>query len=320
MTKIIYTITLLLGLIMPIAGLTAPQVVVTLKPIHALVTGVMAGVETPYLLLSGGESPHSYSLRPSQLRKLHQADLLIWVGPSVETFLVKPLSSLNENKSKILALFELDGLTRLKARRGENWEIHHHDHHDNEAHQLDSKLELQEPAHEFDQHIWLDPHNAKMMVMAIAQILSQLDAINAERYNSNANQLITQLEKLDQELQAQLAPVKTIPFLVFHDAYHYLENRYGLTAVGSISLSPATSPSAQHLHQLRHRIHSLQVRCVFSEPQFESALVATVIDGTSTRRGILDPLGADLKPGTTAYFTLLRQLADSLRECLLESQ
>ena len=309
MTKIkalyIIAILLSLSLIAPINHASAPQVVVTIKPIHALVSGVMEGVGTPYLLLSGGESPHSYSLRPSQVRQLRKANIVIWVSPNVETFLEKIVTTLSE-KTQILRLIDLHSLNLLKVRNGKDWESHHHDEH---------------PHNDFDvdPHIWLNPENAKIIVQAIAQTLSKIDPNNSLRYRTNAVRMIEQLDLLDKNLMQQLAPVKNIPFLVFHDAYQYFEQRYQLTAVGAINLSPENRPSVRRLYQLRSRLKKQKIRCVFSEPQFESALVATVIEGSSVRRGVLDPLGADLAIGTKSYFTLLNNMAHSLKQCLLET-
>lgn len=295
-----------------------PQVVVSIKPIHSLVMSVMEGIAVPYLLLSGGESPHTYSLRPSQVRQLHQANLLIWIGPNIETFLGKTVATLS-NQTQQLRLFEVPGLTLLKIRQGGTWEATH-SHGKEEAapaHEPAVNSEKFKQAYQWDQHLWLDPHNAKVMVSAIAQALSQVDPDRASYYNHNANLLIQRLDELDQSLQKELSASQNLPFLVFHDAYHYFENRYHLKAVGSITLSPEILPSAKRLQALRTRINQLQVRCVFSEPQFESALVKTLIEGTSVRPGTLDPLGANLAAGKEAYFELLHQLAQSLNECLL---
>ena len=286
-------------------SLEQPQVVVTIKPIHALVSGVMKGVGTPHLLLQGGESPHSYSLRPSQIPKIHHATLVVWVGPTVETFLEKPMVALGHN-TPLLRLLDLQDLTILERREGDEWEKHlHSDFH--QSHQV----------FDIDPHIWLDPHNAKIIVQAVTQRLRVIDTPHAERYTANATRLIHQLDQLDQTLKHQLASLKELPYLVFHDAYHYFEHRYGLKAVGTISLSPEIHPSAKWLHQLRVSLKKQQIRCIFSEPQFESALIATLIEGTSVQRGILDPLGAKLKAGPQTYFTLLHDLAQSLNQCLL---
>jgi len=305
--KALYIIAALLSLslIAPVNHASAPQVVVTIKPIHALVSGVMDGVGTPYLLLSGGESPHSYSLRPSQVRKLRKTAVVIWVSPNVETFLAKIITTLSD-KTQILRLIDLHGLDLLKVRNGKDWDTHHHDEH---------------PDNDFDvdPHIWLNPENAKIIVQAIAQTLSHIDPNNTVHYRANAVSMIEQLDLLDKNIKQQLASVKTIPFLVFHDAYQYFEQRYQLTVVGAINLSPENRPSVRRLYHLRSRLKKQQIRCVFSEPQFESALVATVIEGSTVRRGVLDPLGADLAIGTKSYFTLLNNMAHSLKQCLLQT-
>lgn len=285
-----------------------PQVLVTIKPIHALVSGVMREVGVPTLLLQGGESPHTYSLKPSQVKRLHQANLVVWVGPGIEKFLEKPLSMLNSNIT-VLRLCEVEGLTLLKVRDGIAWEDHspHHTSHSEESGQPE----------EFDQHFWLDPQNAQIIVKAVSTALSKIDPLSATRYQDNALGLLEQLKQLDDELQTQLIPVKTKNFLVFHDAYQYFENRYELSAVGVINLHPEQNSSAKHLHELRESIKTQKVQCVFSEPQFAPTLVATVIENTAVRQGILDPLGIDLPIGSEAYFMLLRRLAKSLRDCLL---
>ena len=300
-----------------------PRVVVSIKPIHSLVMNIMDGIAVPYLLLSGGESPHTYSLRPSQVRQLHQANLLIWIDPNIEIFLNKTIATLSDQTQQ-LRLFELPNLILLKIRKGGAWEtIHSHAHSEEEGTILTPK-ELAEihsttsdQVYQWDQHIWLDPHNAKIMANAIAQALSQVDPEHASQYTKNTNLLIQRLDELDQNLQKVLSASQNLPFLVFHDAYHYFENRYHLAAVGSITLSPETLPSAKRLQALRTLIKQLQVRCIFSEPQFESTLVKTLIEGTSVRPGTLDPIGIKLAAGKEAYFELLRQLAQSLNECLL---
>lgn len=290
-----------IGLLLSVSGWAdgVPRVVVTLKPIHALASRIMMGVGTPYVLLGGGESPHAYSLRPSQVKQLQEADVLIWVGPALETFLQKPIATLSDS-TRVLSLMEVAGLMLLKTREGGVWESHQ----EHEEGRLDP-------------HIWLDPHNVEVMVHAIAEVLGQLDVAHAALYAANTIDLLRELEEVDRQLQDQLAPVSKVPFLVFHDAYQYFEQHYGLTAVGAITLSPEQQPSVKRLRELQAHIKELNVRCVFSEPQFEPALVAALMEGTTARSGVLDPLGASLSAGPQAYVTLLRNLADSMRACLL---
>jgi len=297
----------------------APQVIVTIKPIHSLVASVMKNVETPHLLLTGGESPHTYNLRPSQAKQLYDSTLIIWVGAGVETFLIKPLENVAKT-TQVLSLADVLKPKLLHVREGGSWEKHEKHHHDEEAkhddHEHSAEHEAESQHLTFDQHIWLNPQNAKLIVAAIATKLSELDAANAPRYQENALALQTRLDELDKDLQEKLRPNQAIPYLVFHDAYQYFEQHYHLTAVGSITLSPENPPSAKRIQQLRRLIKKLQVRCVFSEPQFESQIVNTLLEGSTVKHGTLDPVGATLIAGTEAYFELLQNLAKNFNLCL----
>jgi zinc transport system substrate-binding protein len=106
--------------------------------------------------------------------------------------------------------------------------------------------------------------------------------------------------------------VKDIPYIVFHAAYQYFESAYGLNAVGSITIDPERRPGAKRIKDIREKIKQLGARCVFSEPQFKSRLIATVIEGTEAKTGTLDPLGADLPAGPDAYFQLMTRLGANL--------
>ncbi|MDY6991361.1 MAG: zinc ABC transporter substrate-binding protein [Pseudomonadota bacterium] len=272
-------------------------VIVTLKPIHALVSGVMADLGQPQLLLSGSETPHTFSLRPSQVKQLHQAELIVWVGPHLEHFLKKVLTTLND-KVTVLTLIEVEALTRLTRRAGGIWA---------QASTTESAL---------DPHIWLNPQNAQIIVKAIAQSLSQVDPQHQHHYQHNSAQLLHQLEQLDQALQQQLKAVQDRPFLVFHDAYQYFEKHYQLNALGALQVSSEQKPGAQRLYQLRQMIQQSAISCVFKEPQFNNTLAQTVVEDSAARIATLDPLGIELEAGSQAYFELLKNLARSLTQCL----
>ena len=93
-----------------------PQVVASIKPLHSLIAGIMAGVGTPTLIVNGAASPHTYALRPSDARALAAAKLVFWIGPSMESFLVKPLAALSGG-AEIVELDHAAGVTVLRARR-----------------------------------------------------------------------------------------------------------------------------------------------------------------------------------------------------------
>ena len=165
-------------------------------------------------------------------------------------------------------------------------------------------------------HFWLDPENAKLMVTHIAAALSAADPENAQAYTANAEAEIAELDDLEAELAATLAPVKDQPFVVFHDAYQYFEQRFGLTLAGSVTVSPETAPGAARIDELKARVAELGATCVFAEPNFEPAIISAITEGTTAKSGILDPEGSALSEGPDLYPNLLRGLATSLVDCL----
>ncbi|MEJ1386655.1 MAG: zinc ABC transporter substrate-binding protein [Candidatus Sedimenticola sp. (ex Thyasira tokunagai)] len=285
----------------------APTVLVSIKPIHSLVAGVMTGVGEPILLISGSDSPHSFTLRPSTARKLNNAELIFWVGESLESPLESILSTVN---GRVVELLKTEDIVVHPPRKGGSWESQsevevHDDHHE---HSHDH--------HEGNPHIWLSPINGQAIVTLIEQELSAIDPNNAARYRENAINLRQRLQQLDKRLEKQLSGIRKQPYIVFHDAYQAFEDHYRLNATGSVTLNPDRMPGAKRIHQLRKRIDAEGVRCLFSEPQFKPKLVHTLVDGTTARSGVLDPLGSDLVPGPDAYFQLMHNLADALVECL----
>ncbi len=334
MKRILFGV-LLLVIALPALSManSAPNVVVSLKPIHSLVAGVMAGVGEPELLVKGAASPHGYVLRPSEARLLSKADLIIRVGSGLEGFMDKPLETLSHDADKLdLAQVLKDKL--LPAREGGDWEKHEHhhshdtdhddhleaehhhdadhdDHHEAEHHHDADHDDHATLAH-FDHHIWLSPEIAKEIVKVTATKLATLDPEHAKKYRSNSDKLLTRLDKLDQQLKKDLQPVSKTPYVVFHAAYQYFEVAYNLNPVGSITIDPEHRPGAKRVKEIRDKIIRTHAKCVFSEPQFESRLIATLIEGTDARTGILDPLGADLEAGPEAYFVLLENMGKNI--------
>lgn len=286
-----------------------PKVVASIAPIQSLVANVMQGVGEPSVLIKGGASPHSYSLKPSDAAALQNADVIFWVGPELEPFLVDPLKTLGAN-AQIVTLENITGLERLPVRSGGSFEPDAHDSHA-EAHGA-----LAGVHEETDPHLWLDPQNAKAMVMAIADALDKADLDNATSYDRNAAETLASLDDLANQIRAMLEPVQGDSYIVFHDAFQYFENRFSMPAAGSITVSPESLPGAKRLAEIRDKIKALGATCVFTEPQFKPQLADVVTEGLNTHTGVLDPLGADIPPGPDLYFTLIRKLAKSLGDCL----
>jgi zinc transport system substrate-binding protein len=277
----------------------APRVLVSLLPIHSLVASVMAGVAEPSLLTRAGQSPHDMVLKPSEVRQLAGADLIVWVGRELELPLLKVLEA-RAGRARVVELMRQTEIAHLPLR-----------------HAGDDGLEQGASAHGgSDAHIWLSPDNAQSIVRLLAGVLSGMDPTHAARYRQNADNTLQRLQQLDARLRQRLQPVKQQPYLVFHDAYQWLERHYELHSLGAVTHNPERQVGVAGLMRLHRRIQESGAVCLFSEPQFSPRLVHRLVEQTGLRSGVLDPLGTDLTPGKEAYFQLMTRLADSLNRCL----
>ena len=169
---------------------------------------------------------------------------------------------------------------------------------------------------ELDMHIWLDPGNAGRIVEVVADALVQVDPDRAQTYRANAEAMLARIDALESSLRERLAPVRERAFIVFHDGYGYFEHAYGLASKGAAAVDPARPPGARRLTELRGALAEHDIRCVFTEPQFEPGLVRTLIEGTEVRTAALDALGVDVEPGPDAWFEIMSGLGDSVTQCL----
>jgi zinc transport system substrate-binding protein len=291
-------------------ALAAPRIIASVVPIHAIVSAVMGDLGKPELLLSGSMSEHRASFTASQIASLGRADLVFIGGHGLEPKLAQISGSESVEGKVFVALSEALGVKTLPVREGGVWEAHNDDVHAGENHAGDDHV----PG--FDPHVWLDPENAKAMAFATAAELASVDPENTAAYAANARSFAASVDSTSAAITAELAAVRNKSFVVFHDAYQYFEKRFGLSAAGSITDISAQAPSAERLAQIRNRLAAAKAVCVFREPQYDSKIVNTVIEGSSAHEGVLDPLGANLTLGPEAYQQLLRNLASSFRTCL----
>lgn len=264
----------------PPANAETPEVLVTIAPIHSIVATVMVGVGNPGLLMKGGASPHGMALKPSDARKLEHAALIIAVGPALEGAMARTLDRFDQ--TRVLTLMEAPRVRLLDG----------------------------------DPHIWLSPANAGAIAEVVAQRLAQIDPGHAPIYRANAEALKGTLTQLQNRLSEMLTPVKDKPFVVFHDAYRYFEQAFGLKKAGRVYAMAERGPGAAHIRALVRLMAEKNIACLFTEPQFAPKLALVVATETGARTGVLDPLGTDMKPGPDLYARLMEQNAENLIACL----
>jgi zinc transport system substrate-binding protein len=285
-----------------------PRVVVSIAPMHSLIAGLMKGITTPELLVKGGTSHHGFSLRPSQIRTITQANVIFWLGAEAETFLKRPLANARPEQ-RVFNLTQSPGLTLLGTRSGQKWQAKH-DEESSGSHDHRYEDEATDP------HIWLDPLNAQVIVKTATVVLIEADPERADQYQENSDRLLFRLQNLDMEMRNAVALARGKPYLVFHDAYQYFEHRYGLNAAGAISISPERRPGAKRLREIQRTLKEINAHCIFVEPQFPSNFLQAIVGEGEYYTGTLDPLGIDIPPGPDMYFILIRRLSSTLVACL----
>jgi zinc transport system substrate-binding protein len=268
------------------------QILASIKPL-ALIAQEVAGDQADVVtLLPVTASPHDYPLKMSDHKRLRAADVVLWIGPEMESFLARPLSALPEGK--LITSYQLAGLHWPEAGVESD---HHHSSH---AH-LGK-----------DPHLWLDPRNAVLIAQEVAKRLAQLQPASAAQFHANAERFAVVTQRLDQQLAAKLAPVKGVGFAVYHEGYGHFVGRYGLHQVAYVTYSPERRPGAKHLQELRE-ILAEEGKCLFMEPHYKAQGMDEMAAALNLRIGFLDPIGGQQ---VSSYQQLLLQLGESFLTCL----
>jgi zinc transport system substrate-binding protein len=303
---------LLSALVLPLlaAPVQALQVVASVKPLQLLSAALLDGIAEPQLLVPADASVHNYALKPSDVRRLATADLVIWVGPELELFLAK---ALNNTDAQVLQLM---APAAVHADEHDGHEAHdeqdEHDEHDG----ADDAEPESAHRHAVDAHLWLDPDLMLAAAQRLQALLSDIAPEHRQALADNYARFAAALQARDQALRQQLAPLADRGFFVFHDAYGYFVSHYGLKQLGYFTVDPARPPGARHLSEIRQQLKAREAVCVFSEPQFRSNVVRSVAAGTEVRHGELDPLARNITPGPDAYLQYLDALAGEFERCL----
>jgi zinc transport system substrate-binding protein len=278
------------------------KVLTSIKPLQLIAAAVQDGVAIPEVLLPPGASPHNYALRPSDVRKVQSVDLVYWIGPDMEGFLPRVL---NGRSLPSVAVQDLPGLKLRRFAEDSHSHAEEADEHDHD-HRPGS----------LDAHLWLSPVNARVIAAKMAADLSAADPANAARYQSNLKAFDERLDALDIRLKKRLAAVEGKPYFVFHEAFDYFEDAYGLKHTGVFSVAAEVQPGAQHVAAMRARLQEVGKTCVFSEPPLRPRLAETLVAGLPVKLAELDALGGYTPATAQGYEQVLEKLGNDLAGCL----
>ncbi len=279
---------LIMVLCLPQLVFAQVNVVASIKPLVFILQEIGGDKIVIEQLIPDQASHHDYPLKMSDHRLLHQADLILWIGADLESFLVRPLANLSREKN--LPLMDLPGIVWPQESEAEH---HHHHHHDR------------------DPHLWLNPRNVILVVNALTKKLSELDQIHATDFHHNAEIFIQKLKKLDGEIEHQMLPLKDKGFAVYHQGYSHYVERYKLKQLGYLVLTPERKSGAKHLNELLNKL-TAEGKCIFAEPFTDDEPIQNIAKEHQLKLGYLDLMGIQ----SDNYQQMMQSMANSFLACL----
>lgn len=297
------------------AGAANAEILASVRPLGFIASSIADGVTQTQILVPPGASPHDYNLKLSDIQKVKSADLVLWIGEDVDSFLTKSVSQL-EGKN-VLTISELNELAPLLSKAAH----HHHDeseHHHHHEHGIDAHGHHHEEQNdlEINWHVWYSPEISRIVAQKVADKLIVQFPNKQERIVRNLAEFNRTLSLQSDKIKAQLAPFNDKGFFVFHDAYGYFNDAYGLNQTGYFTINPLVAPGAKTLAHIKEEITEHRVRCLFTEPQFTPKVVESLSKNADVNVGRLDPMGEAVELGPNSYANFLQFTADSYAECL----
>lgn len=305
--------------ILSFSAAASATIVTSVKPLGFIASSIANGITNTEVLVPAGASPHDYSLKPSDVQKLKSAEMLIWIGEDVDAFLDKSIDDLDYKK--VLTIKDIAAIEPFLL-KGEH---HHHHHGEGDVHEGHDHAHKghehkgHEHAHEdlgVNWHVWYSPDISKAVAQRIAAKLLKQYPEKKDLIEKNVAEFNRTLDEQSAKIKTQLEGVKDKGFYVFHDAYGYFNNAYGLKQTGYFTINPLVAPGAKTLAKIKEEIAEHKVTCLFAEPQFTPKVIESLSKGTKVNVGRLDPMGDAVKLGANSYAAFLQFTADSYAQCL----
>lgn len=269
------------------------QVVAAFYPLQFVAEQVGGqNVEVKNLVKPGAE-PHDLELSPKQVAQVGDADLVLYLHdfqPAVDQAVTDQAKDKSLDAATVAPL--RDGFVPLE------------------------EGELHEDEKGKDPHIWLDPTRLAGVADAVAEKLGQLDPDNAAQYTENAEEVGTRLTALDDEYKQGLANCRQKTFVVSHNAFGYLAERYGLTQLAITGLTPEEEPSAARLAEVTKFAEDNNVKVIFFETLVSPKISQTLANEIGAKAEVLDPIEGLEAGSKEDYFSVMQSNLAALRGAL----
>lgn len=270
------------------------RIVTDIAPVNALVKAVAGQMQSTDQLIQGAVSAHDFTLKPSHLRKLQAADLIVWMGPSASPGLAK-LMTQPALAAKSLTLE--DSITPQYQRSAGIFDGAH-------------------PSGHLDPHAWLDPDHGRLWAALIADALQTRDPGNAEIYRLQSLDLIADITAAEITIRSALTKPAALPYIQFHDAFQYFETHFGLTPLGAATTGDQESASLGIIGKLRSTLANHAASCIFVKSDAQAKQARPLLAATGSKIGILDPIGRNIPDADYTYPALLLAIMAGFEACL----
>ncbi|MGM0449900.1 MAG: zinc ABC transporter substrate-binding protein [Pseudomonadota bacterium] len=283
-----------LALILAFAAASAsaerPLIATSIHPLALIVKEVAGDQADVQALVPPDVSPHHYSMRPSERRRLEEANRIYWLGPGLEPFLQGTMSDSSlSGKARVL----------VEASHEEtSADNHDHNHGDGE-----------------DPHVWLAPERALAMADRVRETLSELDSVDEQAIERNHDRFRQRLTDTEERIREQLAPLSEVTLFTYHDAFHYFADHFELTIAGTLTNNPERSPSARHIDSLQKALEAAPWPCIMTETQLGGDWWRGLDVSQPLPVSRWDPLGGDIAVEVGGYTAFLESLADAVTDC-----
>lgn len=292
------------------------QIVSSIKPIQAIVLAITGEHADTNQIIPEYASPHNYSFKPSDIRKVKSADVIFRIDEHMETQLNGVFEGLDKN-TKIVSLAEVEGIKLLESADShddhESESIEHEEAH--EEHDEEDK-DSHEGHGNIDFHIWTSPKNAIHMANEITKTVSLVDPENKQYYQKNLKAFSEAALKELEKTESRLAKYKDNGYVVFHNSWQYLAVELGLQKPNVVDLHEGVSKGAKTVIDIRTKIKEDNIRCIFYDASVNEARIKLLTEDAKIHTEEIDVLTKGIEMNQSTYINWLQVLSNQIESCL----